>query len=290
MQHVLVTDLTPVSPHVRPNSFALLSGSDETDTAAVFVHGFGGHPDKTWSRMQEMLHDDPAWERTDAYFLGYWSTKHELSKSAAYIGHFIQELCKSQPHQLLSATAPGGTDAILRTGTARYKSLDLVGHSAGGAVLRLLLLEMSRRREAGIAQPDLLFEAHLRLFAPAISGARFSHLKGRLTRTLGLRELIDIYTGGSPSFQELQHGSVLLDAMREDTTFFAQSYPHSTAFRATIAWAEMDDVVTSLPFRHDVGWMLRTTTHQSVCKASPSFPVPFTFVKSGTLEGVEDAL
>jgi hypothetical protein len=68
-------------PHLhRPlwnyrNSYALLADCKEKNTAVVFVHGFRGHPRKTWLLFQSLVDDVqgdfPEWSTADLFFYGY---------------------------------------------------------------------------------------------------------------------------------------------------------------------------------------------------------------------------
>jgi hypothetical protein len=65
--------------YLNSNSFAMFTEAPGARRAVVFVHGFAGHPLKTWSRMQDLIATDDTWKETDAYFIGYRSTRDEVS-------------------------------------------------------------------------------------------------------------------------------------------------------------------------------------------------------------------
>src|SRR4051794_33600437 len=119
MSHVQVTDLSRVAPWLTKSSFALLSRSDSTVRAAIFIHGFGGHPFKTWDQFPAVILDNPEWADTDAYFLGYSSVSDELSLSAKYVSKFVATI-QSVPHSLTSIELMGKS-FTLRSNRAEYQ-------------------------------------------------------------------------------------------------------------------------------------------------------------------------
>jgi pimeloyl-ACP methyl ester carboxylesterase len=298
LSHVHVPDLKRHVSYVTDKSYGLLTGESEARHVAIFVHGFGGHPFKTWSQVQELIAADDRWKGTDIYFIGYDSIRDEVRLSATYLVRIIRQLCPEPPAGIFSVRARERT-SHLRADITKYESIDLIGHSLGGVVLRVAVLELLGQ---GLAAADsdeasempssyfLPCNARMRLFAPAQGGARISGLKGMVRHVVGFQTLVDLFRGRSPSFQELEPGSQLLDALREDTNYYADLYPNLRSFRARICWAHHDDIVTSLPFRHDVSYTMRDTDHLSVCKPSRDFLAPFTFVYAGALEESEGAL
>jgi len=298
MNHVMVAPLDRWFEFITSDSYALLSTSPTVRKAAIFVHGFGGHPVRTWSLLQDFLTIDPAWRDVDAYFIGYDSVGDETRLSAEYVGHFIREVCPVPPDALFT-TRCAEEFVRLRPNETSYDSIELFGHSLGGVVLRIAILELLKKGLAAIGSEEVdglpedfrkACEASLKLFAPAQGGARISGLKGMAVRMLGVRAIVDIFKGRSPSMQELEPGSQLLQALREDVTYFAERYPAFRALRARIAWAHHDDIVTSMPFRHDVSYTVLDSDHVSVCKPSPKTMAPFVFATKGVLGRDDGAL
>jgi hypothetical protein len=289
--HVKIGPEDALLGSLNPTSYALISTANDVDVAAVFLHGFGGHPFKTWHRFQELLLASPEWLSTDAYFVSYPSTSEELSLSASYLGHFLEQICSKDTARSLAQFG--------RAKISPYRDLLLIGHSAGGVVVRLAVLDAVKK---AIALPDrgkicdessflsLICGAKLRLFAPAINGARVSGTKGRLANTLGIRAMIDIFRGGSASLQELSPDSRLLSALREDTTYFAQEYPDIAVLRARTLWAHIDSIVSAFDYRHDVSWRLLSTSHTTICKPSKTFLAPFIFARQGLADSSMGAI
>src|SRR5690348_5947355 len=186
MSHVHVPNLSDYLAYVSGSSYAMLTEESETRHAVIFVHGFGGHPFKTWCQIQNLIDEDDNWKETDAYFIGYKSVRDEIMLSAAYIAHAIRDICPEPPAGLFEVGVSGET-CRLRSYKTTYESVDLVGHSLGGVVLRVALLELLRQGFAAAGSHDITMlpisyslpcSARVRLFAPAQGGARIAGLKG----------------------------------------------------------------------------------------------------------------
>ena len=290
LSHVLVTNLARVYGGVTRSSFALMSTSSAVHRAAIFLHGWGGKPHKTWRRFQDLILDEPAWVDTDAYFLGYDSVGDELSLSADHLTGFLRLVCPRVPERLLADTFRDTTYPI-RTAEQDYDELMLLGHSAGGVVIRLAVLDDLQRVAHGDAPAaeGLLAAARLRLYAPALSGERIAGLRGRIINAVGFSGLSALVRGGSPSAQELAQSSQLLTALRDDTTYFAGQQPDVHALRAQILWAHHDDVVTGRGYRHDAAWRAGDTSHSSVCKPSTVSSPSMVFAHTGCVPGGQRA-
>lgn len=269
--HVLVSRLSRRIPESSDPSFALVSTSANVDCAAVFVHGFGGHPDKTWRSFPDLIRTDPRWANTDAYFFAYSSIDDEISLSADYLRSFISSVAPQPPAAIYEITAQRGLISI-RDFPGEYSRLKLIGHSEGGVVIRTAVLEAVKRCAASPSATafcdELLALAEVSLFAPAIAGARLAGNLGRVLNTVGVRAAWRTFNGGSPACQELEPTSTLLRTLREDTTHFAEATAGMPALKARIIWAHRDEIVSSIPYRHDVSWRSLRTTHSTVCKPS----------------------
>lgn len=241
------------------DSFALLSGDADVRRAVVFVHGFGGNPTTTFSQMQDLIQVDDSWRGTDAYFVGYDSTDDETNLSAAYLANFIRTIAPQPPSQLFQVFSALVSRSFQVRDPSPYESIDLVGHSLGGVVVRAAILQLLEGIDADPPDTDEEREGELNeliagcrcnvyLFAPAQGGARVAGLAGRTMNIPGLRTIANIFRGGSPTFQELSPGSMLIQQLREDTIHHAEKYPKLTALRASVAWAEKDDIVSRVNY------------------------------------------
>ncbi|MFF7251329.1 esterase/lipase family protein [Embleya sp. NPDC008237] len=291
MSHIDVPKLGTNIDYVSKNSYGMLAEAPEADRAVIFFHGFGGHPFKTWARMQDLIRSDDDWKGTDAFFIGYDSVTDDIMLSARYVSNIIGQIFPKPPGALFRASV-GRMHYQLRPDGTSYKSLDLVGHSLGGVVLRqAVLLLLKQGLDAG-GSPHLAdipnsysapCSARVLLFAPAQGGVRIAGIAGVLGSIPPFKQFVKIIRGGSPSFQELEAGSQVIQSLREDTTHFAEMYPTLRSLRARTVWAHNDRIVTSLDFRHDTSFTILGTHHQSVCKSSPKFRASFVFVSTGTL-------
>jgi pimeloyl-ACP methyl ester carboxylesterase len=251
-------------------SFALLTPSREPRRAIVFVHGFSGHPAKTWRAFDRPVAGDDWWDESDLFFFGYTSTREEIRLTSYHLREFLKGLLPCRPTAiaaLVSAEAPNTC----------YEELVLVGHSQGGLVARDAVLQfLWEQTTPGIPSGswetndalELVATARMKLFAPAIFGARLSGLKGMALQSLGLGTVAKMIIAGSSSYQELQTGSSVIEDVKQQTTSRAQAHPDVRAFRADIAWAASDRVVVPGgqynfdPSSHRLGG----TNHSSVCK------------------------
>ena len=233
VSHVHVPALARHIAYASDQSYAMLTEESEARHVVIFVHGFGGHPFKTWCQMQNLIPSDDSWKGTDAYFIGYKSIQNEVSLSAAYMARIIRDICPEPPDNLFRVNARSATYQ-LRSHKTRYESVDLIGHSLGGVVLRAALLELLRQGFAAAGSSDITklptsywvpCSARVRLFAPAQGGARIAGLKGMIRHTVGFKAFIELCRGSSPSFQELEPGSLLLQALREDINYYADQHP-----------------------------------------------------------------
>jgi hypothetical protein len=269
----------------------MLAANDYADHAVIFVHGYGGHPVKTFSRARDLIEVDDNWMHTDAYFVGYASTSDETMLSAAYLANFLRTIVPDPPATLFKAYAPSvQTWFELRETATKYKTVQIISHSLGAVITRAAILILIRNRiaAAGTAvetlDTDSAFgvqsRADLCLFAPAQGGARLADLVGVASNIIGVRGLVNLYRGKSPTFQELEGGSLVLSSIMNDTNFYADRYPEIPALRARIAWAHHDSIVSAVPYRCDSTMTVLDTDHMSVCKPHPKFRVPFDIMSS----------
>jgi hypothetical protein len=62
VSHVLVPELDRHVSHVSAKSYAMLTEEPEARHVAIFVRGFGWHPFKTRSQIQELITIDDSWK------------------------------------------------------------------------------------------------------------------------------------------------------------------------------------------------------------------------------------
>jgi pimeloyl-ACP methyl ester carboxylesterase len=105
------------------------------DAAIIFVHGYGGHPEKTWGKFPEYLMAHPGLDEWDVYSLGYHTS---LAPDV------LRSLWKANP-----ALDTLGDLLWTMAGLPpldRYQALAIVGHSMGGLVVQHALLNADFRR------------------------------------------------------------------------------------------------------------------------------------------------
>lgn len=290
-----------LSPWGHGKSYGLLADSKEIETAVVFVHGFLGDPAETWQEFQTLVdaHSN-FWPNTDLFFFAYDSFRNSVSESAVDVQKFINWVLEP-PRELFEIQAgslPGWMRAsvekvTLREESNRYKKLTLVGHSLGGLVLRKAVWDAAKghkeakRRQEDVT-PNTILTASIRLFAPALLGARPADLLGLAYELAGLKAVVQAFLGMSKSYLEMKQGSNFLTVVREGTEDMARSFTDLTALRADVLWATSDSVVIDTEYLVDrncdpLREHVAGTNHVTVCKPTTGYLAPIQMVSHGTL-------
>jgi pimeloyl-ACP methyl ester carboxylesterase len=281
-----------------PGSYLLAADVGPVETAVVFVHGFLGDAYLTWVDFQSRIDQESWWESVDLYFLDYDSFGESVGHSADVLSRLVERLGKapadwfevsaeSLPREIRDSLGP----FRLRSGATEYKQLVLVGHSLGGVVLRQTILSYAKRYIARLEEPGavgvpvpIMLEAPLRLFAPAISGARTAGIAGIVMRLGGIRGFARAWLGGSPSYAELQPDGGVVGPLREETQTLATRFPDFKAFRADVLWAGRDDFVVDREyFRDHSCGRAEGKDHVSVCKPCLGYRQPLDLVTRGQI-------
>lgn len=299
-------------------SYVLATDSSEgVETAVIFVHGFLGDAYKTWVDFQGRVEEEE-WASADLYFWQYDSFRASIPASAARFLDFAEEVQQAPEEwfRVPPESVPGavrhalGALEPLRTGTTSYRRLVLVGHSLGGVVLREAIKDCARVYERALAelvrQPEdgssegleglrkkmlegerppavpLLLQAELRLFAPAIAGARPAGLAGLALEFGGVRRVAQLFLGFSRSFKELKPEMGLVGDLREKTEAYARKFQWLGAFVADVLWGEDDDIVIPRSYHQDRDReRVRDKNHSSVCKPGDKYRKPLDLVVRG---------
>jgi hypothetical protein len=247
-----------------PGCTALTSSADSVSRAVVFVHGFGGHPHKTWVDFQSLCNQDPWWDSADLYFFKYRSVGDHIMDSSIALMQFLQSIAD---------------------GRHPYESIVIAAHSEGGLVARATVIEFVKRWVDGERDHRvmLVLRSALRLFAPAHLGASPSGLLGLLAASVALGDVVSTLLGASPAYNEMQQNSQVLASIRSTTEHFLENDEHSwmTALRALVVWGEKDAVVAKGEFRDDRRFAptpVPEKGHVSVCKPRPEYLLPLEFV------------
>ena len=260
------------------DSYALLSDSP-CATAVVFVHGFWGHSEKTWRQFQTLPDKlDVWWHSCDLFFYSYDSTGIQVWPNISRLNRFLHDVFPEPRWDSL------GSDP----GPARsYRDIVLVGHSEGAVLIRGTVIELARRHAAGcLKQPrddpqnNGLLQAGLCLFAPALFGALICGWKGVLLRSPVFGDLVDCCLNRLPAYQHLQANSPVLVQIRNETIELAEKFNTLRALRARTLFAGKDTVacICGLPGDFPPEYEPEAT-HTTVCKPSPNYLRPVTFVK-----------
>ncbi len=269
-------------------SYALESPYRPASNAIVFVHGFAGSPTGTWSHFhsmcEEYVPDYPWWKDADLFFYKYDSIRKAILYNASLFRTFLMRTLPAVP-----IAAP----EFQPDTRWKYQKLLLVGHSEGGVVIRQMVLDRFKalqkyaektgqasanaviRREA---PRDLILNAELFLFAPAIGGTNFAGLLGFAH---GVSSLIAAIAASSTARNDLRSGSETLKDLKLGTEGARKNHPEVPALTAQLLFGTDDHVVTTSKYEEDeiVEPYAEGHTHTSVCKPTYVYKRPLEFVK-----------
>lgn len=270
------------NPGGRSKWVLSLSASDPV-RLVVFVHGFGGRAVRTWHEFDLSGQTRPWWRESDMLFVGYESRTERPGETAAWLRRRLPDFYPLLP----PGTTTQGNVSVRNSTTTSYRELVLVGHSLGGFILRLALLEearswlfQDRELDPDAPRPPLL-DATLRLFSPASAGFQPAGLLAILTCIFS-RSMIALRA--SPAFTTLQPQSALLTDTREETETLIRSHRKElAALRAHILWARPEQVVEREGYQTDyeADSLIPRRSHADVCKPDVDYEQPWYFVESG---------
>lgn len=130
----------------------------------------------------------------------------------------------------------------------------------------------------GKPHPPAIAQGRLRLFAPAVMGARPSRLLGWLDASL-IGKALRPFFRASVAYNDMQPESQLVTAIRDRTEEYSSRYPTLTALRAKILWGRKENVLTAGDYRDDDYEFAEGHDHVSVCKPNPEYLRPLEFVR-----------
>jgi hypothetical protein len=187
--------------------------------------------------------------------------------------------------------APAYLTSSLRDEPLSYEELIVVGHSLGGVVVRAAVADsIERWRDGGHRLPaPPLVHATVRLFSPAISGARLAGLPGLVQVTPTVGTALEMYLTRSPSYRDLTDGKYLPQLQRR-TQDLAGKFDTLPALHPAILWADPETVVSCVAYDTDSAVNIDYAAgkkHRAVCKPvdAPdlrrSYTLPWEFVEAG---------
>lgn len=147
----------PTGPGARSTAFWAY---EPTGDVVVFVHGFNGHPLRSW--MEFPIHLPSLRPGADLIFYGYDGRYASVVASALILEQFLSSLMSS-PAALVNPTVQ---KHLHRSDSFRYRRLFLIAHSLGAVVTRRALLEAARPIPPGWLSSTTLLLLHLRIAAP----------------------------------------------------------------------------------------------------------------------------
>jgi len=99
------------------------------ELAVMFVHGFGGHPAKTWGRFPDLLESSPELQRWNIFSFGY----------PTGFAFDLTGIWKADPP--LDSLADELRTRAMIAPLDRYRGLALVAHSMGGLIVQRALVD-----------------------------------------------------------------------------------------------------------------------------------------------------
>jgi pimeloyl-ACP methyl ester carboxylesterase len=241
-------------------------------TAVIFVHGFRGDPQDTWTDFHSLIGEaisPKQWLTSDVYFFGYDSIGRSIDDSADDLLDFVNEVF---PIAELSSTE----DALIPQGLVRernYQDLVLVGHSQGGVVIRWAIANAGQiaKHDANLAP---ILRSRVALFAPALGGYVPSRWLGVAALLTGVRTLAKLYVTHSPSATEMADKK-FLDQVEKATWQCYQQSSATPAYTAHVLFGSNEQVVVRQKYIQDCRHRPQPgKDHFSVCKPSLSYRRP----------------
>lgn len=225
----------------------------DTETAAVFVHGFGGHARLTWAGFPELSSSFTKSGSPDIYFYGYESQKIRSQYNAGYLLKFIDTIWTRQEDLQV--------DSIGRVliGRSRYNKIIIIAHSLGALVARQMLLGAIADKKEWAKLVELAF------YAPAHSGADVLGLIYEGLSPLGFIPIQPLLKLFAPVLADLEPGSETLESVKTETEKLIHEFANLKS--KIIIQGDKDRVVQALRFCDDpMPELVSGVGHIEICK------------------------
>jgi hypothetical protein len=230
------------------------------------------HPDRIGLELDRVCLRDVSHPYSKLILVGHSEGGLILRRAIAdIVGEFHRAM---EEHD--SARPVASPDAISREVRARGEAEGWSRSRISGEITRRL----SMLAVAPEPQAPAIARAKLRLFAPALMGARPSRLLGWLDASLIGAPLRPFFKA-SVAYNDMSSGSEILTAVRDHTEFYSARYPKLTALRANVLWGDKEAIVQVGNYRDDSrSRFAQGHDHVSVCKPEPDFLLPLQFTRA----------
>ncbi|MFA5832119.1 MAG: alpha/beta hydrolase [Bacteroidota bacterium] len=236
-------------------------------TLIIFVHGFGGSTQTTWSTFPSLSLQDSKCKKSDILIYGYDTFRGQAGDHAAELYHFINLAVAPLKNNILPA------DQHLPE--RKYKRIIFVAHSLGAVLARQaqLLAYIDKRKWVN--------KSMLVLFAPAHHGTDITSLvKEALS---GVNKLISLF--GLLNFPILNDLDAkdggILNSIKTQTESLQNKGKANFTKAKLVVHAKGDKVVKSYQYLLDKpAEIIKNKNHISVCKPDVQYLKPFELLKS----------
>jgi Alpha/beta hydrolase family len=276
---------------------ARLSPDKDTNTAVIFVHGFKGHPLKTWGALADLACSDSSdfWQRSDLFFFYYRAEELHIDSSAHKLARYIGALFPTPPAEMFERSLKKHDWTLslslrfarVRPAPYTYSNLYLVGHSLGGVVIRRCIADELQpfSLAPGVPTQSPFFIAITRLFAPAHLGFKPSGWTGaafNVSQQLLLGRVLEATMYTHRAYAHLKPDSRTIKDLRAITETLASHYPSAASLSAHLLWGDDEQIVEPGRYVCDMAKNEHYEPgkgHRDICKPTRNFRRPLEFIE-----------
>ena len=224
--------------------------SKEPDgSLVVFVHGFKGHPIRTWKEFPEYVSVNDSFKGSDIIFYGHESGTRAMFLAVDFFNamdSFLQNPSNYCSKNILEN----------RKFDLQYSKVIFVGHSLGAVICRQALLEGVFNKK------EWLERVRLVLFAPAHKGADFYKFPG-------------ISKFFKPLLRDLEEGSEFLKDMLDRSQKEIREKKSEFLVARKVIFGGKDRYVSVNRFADDpTPITVPDKGHSDICKPKPKYMLP----------------